>query len=106
MIPSFVGDPGRPVSPGAFEFAVTCPTTSGITNVVVAFRVTAGGDGDPFVAMASTPDGGGYWLVRRDGGVRNFGDPALSGHCPVWESSRLRPSPAWPSRPTVAATGW
>ena len=33
----------------------------------------------PVVGMASTPDGGGYWLVASDGGVFAFGDAAYRG---------------------------
>ena len=33
----------------------------------------------PVVGMASTPDGGGYWLVASDGGVFNFGDAGFFG---------------------------
>jgi N-acetylmuramoyl-L-alanine amidase len=33
----------------------------------------------PVVGMASTPDGGGYWLVASDGGVFCFGDAAFRG---------------------------
>ena len=29
--------------------------------------------------MATTPDGGGYWLVASDGGVFAFGDAAFHG---------------------------
>jgi hypothetical protein len=29
--------------------------------------------------MASTPDGGGYWLVASDGGIFTFGDVAFHG---------------------------
>jgi len=29
--------------------------------------------------MASTPDGGGYWLVGADGGVFAFGDARFDG---------------------------
>jgi hypothetical protein len=29
--------------------------------------------------MAATPDGGGYWLVARDGGVFTFGDAHFFG---------------------------
>ena len=29
--------------------------------------------------MASTPDGGGYWLVASDGGIFTFGDAAFYG---------------------------
>jgi hypothetical protein len=33
----------------------------------------------PIVAMAATPDGGGYWLVGADGSVLGFGDAHLYG---------------------------
>ncbi|MHB1719098.1 MAG: hypothetical protein ACYCV1_03035, partial [Acidimicrobiales bacterium] len=33
----------------------------------------------PIVGMASTPDGGGYWLVASDGGVFSFGDASFFG---------------------------
>ncbi len=29
--------------------------------------------------MASTPDGGGYWLVASDGGIFSFGDAPFEG---------------------------
>ena len=29
--------------------------------------------------MASTPDGGGYWLAASDGGIFNFGGADFSG---------------------------
>ncbi|MGH9078379.1 MAG: hypothetical protein ACRDY0_13190 [Acidimicrobiales bacterium] len=44
----------------------------------------------PIVGMASTPDGGGYWLVAGDGGVFGYGDATFHGsmaatalHAPV-----------------------
>jgi hypothetical protein len=33
----------------------------------------------PIVGMASTPDGGGYWLVASDGGIFSFGDAKFLG---------------------------
>jgi hypothetical protein len=33
----------------------------------------------PIVGLASTPDGGGYWLVGADGGVFTFGDATFYG---------------------------
>ncbi len=33
----------------------------------------------PVVGMASTPDGGGYWLVASDGGVFSYGDAGFHG---------------------------
>ena len=41
----------------------------------------------PIVAMAATPDGGGYWLVGADGGVLTYGDARYFGE-------RRRPSPS------------
>jgi hypothetical protein len=35
------------------------------------------------VGMATTPDGGGYWLVGSDGGVFSFGDAAYDGSLPA-----------------------
>jgi len=47
---------------------------------------TAGNEGEvtgplaqPVVGSAATPDGGGYWLVARDGGIFTFGDAAFRG---------------------------
>jgi hypothetical protein len=33
----------------------------------------------PIVGMASTPDGGGYWLVASDGGIFNYGNAGFFG---------------------------
>ncbi len=33
----------------------------------------------PVVGMASTADGGGYWLVASDGGIFSFGDAYFRG---------------------------
>jgi hypothetical protein len=33
----------------------------------------------PIVAIAATPDGGGYWLAATDGGVFTYGDAAFHG---------------------------
>ncbi len=33
----------------------------------------------PIVGMASTADGGGYWLVAADGGIFSFGDATFFG---------------------------
>jgi hypothetical protein len=33
----------------------------------------------PIVAMAATPNAGGYWLVASDGGIFNFGDAGYYG---------------------------
>ncbi|MDA8367264.1 MAG: hypothetical protein M0Z62_09970, partial [Actinomycetota bacterium] len=33
----------------------------------------------PIVGMATTPDGGGYWLVASDGGIFTFGNASYRG---------------------------
>ncbi|MGP8006788.1 MAG: hypothetical protein ACLP2J_07135, partial [Acidimicrobiales bacterium] len=33
----------------------------------------------PVVGMATTPDGGGYWLVASDGGIFAYGDALFQG---------------------------
>jgi hypothetical protein len=33
----------------------------------------------PVVGLASSPDGGGYWLVASDGGIFNYGDAGFFG---------------------------
>jgi hypothetical protein len=85
VIPAFVGIPALPVTDGRFAFAVTCltpGTSSGITNLTVPFVVTGGESPGQFVGMAPTPDGGGYWLVQRSGGVYSFGDAHFHGSLP------------------------
>ncbi|MDA8359934.1 MAG: hypothetical protein M0Z95_27355, partial [Actinomycetota bacterium] len=37
---------------------------------------------DDVVGMASTPDGGGYWLVSRTGGIYAFSDAGYMGSLP------------------------
>jgi hypothetical protein len=54
-------------------------------NSVVPFGTTAVGANAvananaPIVGMASTPDGGGYWLVASDGGIFSYGDAQFYG---------------------------
>ncbi len=51
------------------------------TYGTAAFDGSLGGQhlNAPIVAVASTPDGGGYWLVGSDGGVFAFGDATFYG---------------------------
>jgi len=58
----------------------------------------------PVVAMASTSDSAGYWLVATDGGIFSFGDAKFFGSTgamtlnePVVGMARPKPAPA---------TGW
>ena len=41
--------------------------------------LSAGSPNRPVVAMASTADGGGYWLAASDGGVFSYGDASFHG---------------------------
>jgi hypothetical protein len=84
VIPSFTGVPAVPVRPGSFQFGVTCGTDSSgaPTNTIVPFAVTSGSRQDPFVGMAKTSDGGGYWLARSSGNVISFGDAAAGKALP------------------------
>jgi len=56
-----------------------------VPNSVVPFGHTAIGanavdnPNAPVVAMAATPDGGGYWLVASDGGIFAYGDAKFHG---------------------------
>jgi hypothetical protein len=55
--------PGQPVAFGAAQYYGSAPAHLN----------------QPIVAMASTADGHGYWLVASDGGVFSFGDAAFYG---------------------------
>src|SRR6185437_10563247 len=67
-------------------------STLGLTAVLVGCSLGIGFSGTtfaaspatrpPVVAMASTPDGNGYWLAARDGGVFTFGDARFEGSLP------------------------
>jgi hypothetical protein len=59
--------------------------------------------------MASTADGGGYWLTAYDGGVFSFGDAAFKGSAgaaslaaPVFA---MAPAPSWPGYWLLAGDG-
>ena len=66
-----------PASPAA---AAAPPVNSAVpfgTTAVGANAVT--GANAPVVGVASTPDGGGYWLVASDGGIFSYGDAHFYG---------------------------
>ena len=52
--------------------------------------------------MAATPDGGGYWLVARDGGIFSFGDAAFHGS----EGGQPLNAPVVGMAATAAAAGY
>ncbi|HVA05428.1 MAG TPA: hypothetical protein VNG12_01680 [Acidimicrobiales bacterium] len=56
---------------GGAPASAAIPTTASVATPYLAS-----------VAMASTPDGGGYWLVGLDGGVFSFGDAGFHGSLP------------------------
>jgi hypothetical protein len=87
LIPSFVGlYPSAPVRAGRYQFAASCttgPNFGDFTNVVAPFTVTSAAiPPGRFVAMAPTPNGGGYWLAQAGGGVYSFGDAMFHGSLP------------------------
>ena len=45
----------------------------------------------PMVGVASTPDGGGYWMVGGDGGVFTFGDAQFHGSLPGQKVTPAKP---------------
>ena len=53
------------------------PYTDGLTGLSGSHPLS-----EPIVGMAATPDGKGYWLVAKDGGVFNFGDAGFDGSVP------------------------
>src|SRR5277367_2924501 len=80
---------GPGTKPGAYAALYTAPVLGRVV-AVVALVMTAlivveptGGSAAtlnaPFVGMAATPDGGGYWLVASDGGVFAYGNAQFYG---------------------------
>ncbi len=65
--------------------AVPASASSPSPDSAVPFGTTAVGanavskPNAPIVGIAAAPDGGGYWLVARDGGVFGYGDAAFFG---------------------------
>ncbi len=98
-VPSYLGGsstrgPGALVVPGHYQvYAPTCAKGKAAT---ASFTVTAptSAPGTNYVAMAVTPDGGGYWLAQADGGVTAYGDAHSFGSLPAEKVT--------PSAPIVA----
>ena len=86
LIPTSVGSgPSAPTTPGRYVFAASCVTgpNDEFTNIVAPFTITASTDpGARFVGIASTPDGGGYWIAQAGGGVYSYGDAHFWGSLP------------------------
>ena len=82
VVPGFVGIPAIPVAQGRYAFGVSCfqaGSVPSVENLVIPFTVTSTAAPARFVAMAPTPDGGGYWLMQGDGDVHVFGNAVLYG---------------------------
>ena len=65
-------------------FAAAPPPIVGTRRLKLFYATQANTKGGhplnaPVVAMAATPDGGGYWLVAADGGVFSFGSAQFLG---------------------------
>ena len=109
-------------TPGALVLALPAAPSGAGTPVlpasVRAFGTPALGDLSaaapnlPVVAVASTADGAGYWLVASDGGVFSYGDAAFHGSTggltlaqPIVGMAGTRPRAATGSwRPTAASS--
>jgi hypothetical protein len=46
----------------------------------------------PVVGIASTPDGGGYWLVAADGGIFAFGTATFHGSATGQPTTAIAPT--------------
>ncbi len=70
---------------GLAAVPVSASPTPPPPNSVVPFGTTAVGanavanPNAPIVGMATTPDGGGYWLVASDGGIFSYGNAGFFG---------------------------
>ena len=68
--------PTRPALPPGYRVA---STGGEIFTLGKASSYPSGPSSSPVVAIASTPDGRGYWLALKDGGVVAAGDAHLYG---------------------------
>jgi len=87
VIPTVLSSPSphphAPVSPGHYQFSMTCDTTNNpatAITVTAAFTVTS--MLPHVVGVVSTADGKGYWLAQTDGGVFSYGDAHFYGSLP------------------------
>ena len=65
---------GSPVAAAKVAVTSTFPVPTGFYGSTAGMHLN-----QPVVGMAATPDGGGYWLVAKDGGIFFFGDAAFFG---------------------------
>jgi hypothetical protein len=80
-----------PVAPGKYTFSLRCNATNDPANAItvsVPYKVIAAPSA-PFVGMAVSSGGLGYWLAKADGGVVKRGHASFYGSLP---GSRIVPS--------------
>ncbi|HEY2301237.1 MAG TPA: serine hydrolase [Acidimicrobiales bacterium] len=77
--PSVVAAAPRGVLPAAATAAVAGPNSVSAFGTAPTLAGPSPAGTAPVVGMATTPDGGGYWLVGSDGGVFTFGDARFFG---------------------------
>jgi len=70
---------GVAVVPGTYRLVNEC---DGAVAASVTIAVTSSYESARYVAMASTPDGRGYWLAQAGGGVFAYGDAGFYGSLP------------------------
>jgi N-acetylmuramoyl-L-alanine amidase len=72
---------GLPAAPNGPAVAAATPPPDGAVpfgNTAVGANAVSNPNA-PIVGMAATPDGAGYWLVGRDGGIFSYGDAQFYG---------------------------
>jgi len=77
MTASELDTTGSPAAPTTNPPASPSPPAVPLSNAVLGHGPMA--LNQPLVGMATTPDGGGYWLVSGDGGIFSFGDAGFHG---------------------------
>jgi hypothetical protein len=93
IVPSFLGaavkgGQGALVTDGSYAF--TAPNCKGHKVAVAPFSVRSGtppAKRTDYIAIATTTDGQGYWLVQRDGSVSAFGDARYHGSLPAQDGT-------------------
>ena len=68
-----------PAGPGGADAGAVPPNSVRAFGAASLGDLAAASPNQPLVGMATTADGGGYWLVASDGGVFAYGDAAFHG---------------------------
>jgi hypothetical protein len=98
VVPSYLGGstsrgPGAPITAGSYQFVTaTCKSHKALST---PFRVTTSvpvqEKTSDYVAIATTADGQGYWVVQADGGVHSYGDAEPLTSLPAGATSASSP---------------